>query len=121
MNTDKVLTVEEAAHNDYFTGCAASVGSSARSIYEQRKESFKSGVAWQKEQGWDWVAIKNGEPLPEVNEKVMVLLNGHTALTGKLMYATDKPTVWVVYYSDGEHIAPDEEVTHFCYINLPKP
>lgn len=120
MNTDKALTVEEAAKiaRDSLTN----IGDFAidHPYNEGYHTGYLDGAAWQKEQGWDWFPTATCKLVPSLGRKVLLLFeDGETVLCGKrLNSATGE--IWIAYYSDGEGICPEGSVTHWCYIQLPK-
>lgn len=80
---------------------------------------FLAGVAWQKQQGIEWIPATDGA-LPKVGEYVMVLLEGEIFLKGKIMFDAQGSLIWVAFFANGEHPCQLRSVTHYAFINLPK-
>lgn len=78
------------------------------------------GIQWQKEQGIDWISIK--DKLPEIKEKtdfgnytaILLITDGMNVDTAKGAYFKNGPfSGWVT----SSPMTP----THYAYITLPKP
>lgn len=87
---------------------------------EGHYKGFLRGAAWQKEQGIEWINVK--EKLPPVGDWVLVWLEGGGAFKGCLKWENNSLTKkeWVAMFLDGEHKCTTRRVTHYAYINPPK-
>lgn len=80
-------------------------------------EGFEAGAAWQKQQGIDWISVKDALPEPKVkhvarwDSEMVLTTDGEDFHINWLVFTQSKePTGWW---------RGKRPVTHFAYINLP--
>lgn len=109
-----IQTEEEAAHTT-----AAKKYQLLSEPYDILKNGFVNGAAWQREQGIDWISVKDGLPQPtEISSIADYSADVLTYYSGRLEFSK------AAFLKNGEFIGFCGQAgfapTHWAYINLPK-